>query len=167
MGNPSPSSAIKAVVDWIDKESNRRGYEVKKKSFIVPQDLLDMQKCVASVQYNLWDLQNYTVILGGIAIAGSFDGCGDVHMEDFTDCKALFEITELGIKSLAQRVKEKTDKMWHQYLIYFNDACPLLCHLRHLLVFVTRVHLDPLIRVHIDPSTYRSEYISTQAHLNS
>jgi hypothetical protein len=161
MGNPAPSFAIKAVVDWIDKESNRRGYEVKQKSFILPQDLLDMQKHVASVQYNLWDLQNYTVILGGIAIAGRFDGYGDVHMEDFTDCKALFEVTELGIKSLAQRVKEKTDKMWHQYLIYFNDACPLLCYLRHLLVFVHCANLEETGRIFTDEAELNSSDKST------
>jgi hypothetical protein len=136
MGNPNHSIDIKALVNWLDKESLRRGYEVKEKSFILPQDLLHLQIYVASVHYNMWDLQNYTVLLGAIQTAGRFDGYGDLHMEDFAACQDLFDISDLRIKSLAQQVKEKTDKLWHKYLLFFNDACPLMCYLRHLLVFV-------------------------------
>ena len=74
MGNPTPSKTIKSLVDWLDKESDRRGYQVKEKSFILPQDLLSLQLFVASVYYNMWDLQNYEVLLGGIQTAGMFDG---------------------------------------------------------------------------------------------
>ena len=74
MGNPTPSNTIKSLVDWLDKESDRRGYQVKEKSFILPQDLLSLQLFVASVNYNIWDLQNYEVLLGGIQTAGMFDG---------------------------------------------------------------------------------------------
>jgi hypothetical protein len=161
MGNPSPSFTIKCLVNWVDKESRRRGYEVKVKSFILPQDLLDIQKYVASVQYNLWDLQNYTVVLGGIATAGRFDGYSDVTMDDFKESESLFDISQLGIKSLAQKVKEKTDLMWHQYLIFFNDACPLLCYLRHLLVFVHCANLEGTGRIFTDPDELNSSVNTT------
>lgn len=141
MGNPTPSKTIKSLVDWLDKESKRRGYQVKDKAFILPQDLLSLQVYVSSVNYNMWHLQNYVVLLGGIQTAGRFDGYGDLHLEDFEHCKALFDISDVGIKSLAQRVKEKCDSHWHQYLLFFNDACPLICYLRHLLVFVHCAHL--------------------------
>ena len=39
-GNPPPSKTIKSLVDWLDKESERRGCQVKEKPFILPRDLL-------------------------------------------------------------------------------------------------------------------------------
>jgi hypothetical protein len=150
MGNPTPTTAIKILVDWMDKESERRGHQVKEKSFILPQDLLDLQIHVASVNCNMCDFQNYVVLLGGIQTAGRSDGCGDLHMEDFSHCKDLFDISDRGIKSLAQRVKEKADKLWHKCLLFFNDSCPLICCLRHLLVFVHCTNLGEDSRLFTD-----------------
>jgi hypothetical protein len=161
MGNPTPSTSIKTLVDWMDKESERRGYQVKEKSFILPQDLLDLQKHVASVNYNMWDFQNYVVLLGGIQTAGRFDGYGDSHMEDFSLCKDLFDISDHGIKSLAQRVKEKTDKIWHKYLLFFNDACPQICYLRHLLVFVHCANLVENSRLFTEEEELKHSDFST------
>jgi hypothetical protein len=118
MGNPTPTTAIKTLVDWMDKESERRGHQVKEKSLILPQNLLDLHIHVASVNCNMWDFQNYVVLSGRIQTAGRFDGHGDLHMEDFSHCKDLFDISDRGIKSLAQRVKEKTDKLWHKHLLF-------------------------------------------------
>ena len=47
MGNPSPSKTLKSLVDWLDKESERRGYQVKEKY------LLALQVYVDSVNYNM------------------------------------------------------------------------------------------------------------------
>ena len=63
------------------------------------------------------------LLLGGIQTAGRFDGYRDLHPEDFKHCKVLFDISDLGIKSLAQAVKEKCDSLWYQYLLLFNHAC--------------------------------------------
>jgi hypothetical protein len=164
MGNPSTSKTIKSLVDWLDKESQRRGYEVKEKSFILPQDLLSLQAYVASVNYNMWDFQNYVVLLGGIHTAGRFDGYSDLHLEDFNHCKALFDISDLGIKSLAQRVKEKCDSLWHQYLLFFNDACPKMCYLRHLLVFVHCAHLGEEGPVFTEEEELKHSDYSTPNH---
>jgi hypothetical protein len=130
MGNPSsPTKTTKDLVTWLDKESEWRGYQVKEKSFILPQDILDLHQYVSLVHDNMWDLQNFVMLLGGIYTAGWFDGYHDLDMNDFHECSGLFDVSEHKINSLAQRVKEKTDKVWNQYLLYFNDACPIFLSL--------------------------------------
>jgi hypothetical protein len=47
-------------------------------------------------------------------------------------------------------VKEKTDKVWHQYLLYFNDACPKMCYFHHLLVFVHFAYLGQAGRLFME-----------------
>jgi hypothetical protein len=112
MGNPSsPAKTMKDLVTWLDKESERRGYEVKEMYFILPQDILDLHQFVSLVHYNMWDLQNVVVLLGGIYTAGRFDGYHDLDMSNFCKCSGLFDVSEHKINSLAQRVKEKTDKV--------------------------------------------------------
>jgi hypothetical protein len=101
----------------------------------------------SSVHYNMWDLQNSVMLLGGIYTAGWFDGYHDLDMSDFSECSGLFDMSEHKINSLAQRVKKKTDKVWHQYLLYFNDACPKMCYLCHLLVFVHCAYLGKVGRL--------------------
>jgi hypothetical protein len=84
-----------------------RGYKVKEKSFILPQDILDLDKFVSLVHYNIWDLQNFVMLLGGIYTAGRFDGNHDLDLSDFHKSSDLFDMSEHKINSLAQRVKEK------------------------------------------------------------
>ena len=55
---------------------------------------------------------------------------------DFSRASKHFSILNNQIKHLAQQVFGKSDKQWHTYLLKFNDRCPQLCYLRHLLVFV-------------------------------
>ena len=81
--NPTPSKTIKSLVDWLDKESQGRGYQVKEKSFILPQDLLALQVYVYSVNYNMWDLQNYVVLLARGGVLSRLLG-GLMAMEIFT-----------------------------------------------------------------------------------
>jgi hypothetical protein len=149
MGNPSsPTKTTKDLVTWLDKDSERRGYEVKEKYFILPQDILDLHQYVSLVHYNMWDLQNCVMLLGSIYTAGRFDGYhADLDMSNFHKYSGLFDVSEHKINSLAQRVKEKTDKLWHQYLLYFNDACPKICYLCHLLVFVHCAYLGQVGRL--------------------
>jgi hypothetical protein len=66
----------------------------------------------------------------------------DVHFEDFSDHKQLFEIRDNKIFNLAQGVKEKCEEVWHACLLHFNDHSPKMCYLRHLLVFVHCANLD-------------------------
>jgi hypothetical protein len=88
----SPAKTTKDLVTWLDKESERRGYQVKEKSFILPQDILDLHQFVSSVHYNMWDLQNFVMLLGSIYTAGKFDGYHDLDMSDFHECSGLFDV---------------------------------------------------------------------------
>jgi hypothetical protein len=83
MGNPSQSFRHKTLIKWLDKESNARDCRVKAKSAFLPRDILDLQQCVASVHFRMWDFQNFVMILGAIHHAGRFDGVSDTHFEDF------------------------------------------------------------------------------------
>jgi hypothetical protein len=82
MGNPSSSTkTTKDLVTWLDKESERTGYKVKEKLFILPQAILDLHQFASLVHYNMWDLQNFVMLLGGIYTAGQFDGYHDLDKQ--------------------------------------------------------------------------------------
>jgi hypothetical protein len=102
MGNPTVCPEHKTLIKWLDKESTKRLCQVKAKDHFLPKHILDLQQCVSSVQHRAWDSQNHVVILGGICHAGRFDGVSDVHFQDFSDHKQLFESRDNKIFNLAQ-----------------------------------------------------------------
>jgi hypothetical protein len=143
-GNPyyKSCSLLQELVSYLKKESARRQYKPKSKDPLLPSDVLDIHAHVKSRKFQAWDFANYTMMLGGIYYAGRFDSYSEVKLEDFSKVSGHFSIHNNYIQNLAQQVFGKSDKSWHTYLLKFDDCCPELCYLRHLLVFVHCGGLD-------------------------
>jgi hypothetical protein len=132
----APNSLFKSLKDWIHKESNTRQYKSKSKDSLLPSDFFQIHTYVKAHNFNIWDLSNYTMLLGAVYYAGRFDGYSEAKLEDFSKVSHHFSIHNNIIHCLAQQVFEKSDSFWHTYLLYFNDHAPEVCYLRHLLVHV-------------------------------
>jgi hypothetical protein len=136
-GNPYSTSCslVKSLTEYLHKESARRQYQPKSKDPLLRSDVLDIHSYVQACQFKTWDFGNFTMMLGGIYYAGRFDSYSEVKLEDFSKVCGHFSIHNYFIRNFAQQVFGKRDKMWHTYLLYFDDYCPQLCYLRHLFVF--------------------------------
>lgn len=139
-GNVTKSSVFKTLIDYIDRVSDTRGYKTKHKEFLLPSNFIDIHKYMEATGYLMFDVTMYTMILGATYYAGRFEGYSDVMFGDFLP--DMFQVFGSTIKCLAQQIKEKTDKQWHIYNLFFNDHCPKMCYLRHLLVLVHSLNLS-------------------------
>ena len=143
-GNPyyKSSSLLQQLLSYLKKESARRQYKSKSKDPLLRSDFLDIHAHVKAHKFKVWDFANYTMMLGGIYYAGRFDSYSEVKLEDFSKVSGHFSIHNNHIQTLAQQVFGKSDKRWYTYILKFDDNCPELCYLRHLLVFVHCTMLD-------------------------
>jgi hypothetical protein len=154
-GNPyyKSSSLLINLTAYLKDESRRRQYTERSKDALLPSDVLDIHAYVKSCHFRTWDFANYTMCLGGIYYAGRFDSYSEVKLEDFSNASHHFSIHNNHIEHIAQQVFGKSDKGWHTYLLKFQDHCPELCYLRHLLVFVHCMNLlDSADSTNIFPS---------------
>jgi hypothetical protein len=113
-----------------------RGYQLSKKLPFFPSDLLEMQVYVMSRNFNLSDLNCYTMLLNAVKTAMHFDGFQDAKFKHFERHHDLWQVHENKVHSLAQAVKEKNDNQWYIYEHTFRDCMPKQCFLRHLLVLI-------------------------------
>jgi hypothetical protein len=142
-GNPYYKSS-KSLIDlmtYLKAETKRRLYKETPVDGLLRSDVLDIHAYVKACHYKTWDFANYTMCLGGIYYAGRFDSYSEASLEDFSNAHEHFSIHNNFIEHLAQQVFGKSDKHWHTYLLKFQDHCPELCYLRHLLVFVHCMNL--------------------------
>ena len=105
-------------------------------------DVLDIHVYVKARLYKTWHIAEYTMILGGTYDAGRFDSYSEVQLICFSKASSNFAIKNNTIQPLAQQVRGKCDTGWFTYLLKFQDHCPELCYLRHLLVFVHCMNLE-------------------------
>ena len=105
-------------------------------------DVLDIHVYVKARLYKTWHFAEYTMILGGTYDAGRFDSYSEVQLICFSKASSNFAIKNNTIQPLAQQVRGRSDTGWFTYLLKFQDHCPELCYLRHLLVFVHCMHLE-------------------------
>jgi hypothetical protein len=150
-GNPISTHILKRLKKWLEDESHRRNYRVKKRQSLLPSDLVDMHTFVSSTQYDLKHLQMYTMLLDALDTAMRNDGYTSVQFENFENYSDLWKCDHVhGIRHLAQGVKEKHDQDVQIYKIMFKDETPKLCFLRHLLVYV---HCTSHAQGHLFPET--------------
>jgi hypothetical protein len=143
-GNPyyKSCSLLTQLVSYLNKETARREYKPKSKDPLLRSDFLDIHALVKAHKFKLWDFAMFTMLLGGVYYAGRFDSYSDVKLEDFSKVSGHFSIHNNFILHLAQQVFGKSDKVRHTYLLFFDNHCPELCYLRHLLVFAHCTILD-------------------------
>ena len=137
-GNPyyKSSKLLITLLKYLKAESQRRQYQPKSKDGLLRSDFLDIHAYIKACHFKISDFANYTMCLGGTYYAGRFDSYSEVQLVDFSRATEHFSIVNNQIEHLAQQVFGKSDKHWHTYLLKFDDHCPQLCYLRHLLVFV-------------------------------
>lgn len=140
-GNPVTSGKVRTFRAGLQEESIRRGYVVQSRTPFFPSDFKEDYHhrlfCHDGFHF-LMELVPISALLSAVYTGGSRqDGFLDARISDLLECKDLFQIHAVyGIQSLNQKVKEKNDKDWSIYAIYFNDDEPKLCYLRHILTLI-------------------------------
>ena len=135
-GDPTSSPQVKKVKKWLKSETVARGYSPDHKSPFLPGDITTMHKAVTASQFDIWNFQNYLVILDAVEHGCRFDSMGRIEVATFEVCQEHWVLKNGVITNIAQRVREKTDKRDYDYRIHFQDYIPQRCLARHLLVFV-------------------------------
>ena len=134
-GNPTRSGRFKDLKDWMKRESLNRGYSPDHRSAFLPHDITTMHEILRKSKYDIYNLQNYCVVLDAIHTGCRFDSYSEIRTETFTVTGCFWVIKNGRIISFAQRVREKSDTTDHNYRIPFDDCIPQRCLARHLLIF--------------------------------
>lgn len=137
-GKPTCSQFFQDLKKSFTRENDKREYVEKHASPLLPSEIMKIHSEVMKTRCDLWDFQNYTMLLGAIHHAGRFEGFSRAKHRNFNDRKVRkwFESEPHALHNIAQKVREKGEARFTYYKIEFNDDQPKLCYLRHLLVFV-------------------------------
>jgi hypothetical protein len=134
-GNPSNSKVIKDIKDGCGNLNLERNYQARKRDILLPRDVLDIHKYIATRGYQLPDLMYYVILLISIDCALRYDGVQDKDFASWERMSHLWRIQTWGIEYLAHSVKEKNDNENYVYKQLFREV-PEMDSLRFLLVFI-------------------------------
>lgn len=76
------------------------------------------------------------MLLNSLELGLRYTGLANIQFQHFENDASTWVIKSGRIESLTQSVREKAEKQWTTYQLFFKDDTPKLCFLRHLLVLV-------------------------------
>ena len=135
-GDPTKSKKIDELKGWLKKVSEERRYKPKRRSPFLPDDLNQFHAALDRKNYDIVHLARFTALVLACHVGGRYDGYSNITFENFNKTTEHWLVTETGIHSFAFDYMEKTDKEHYQYRCQFQDAVPIWCWARLILVYI-------------------------------
>ena len=106
-GDPMRSAKMKELNAWLKEETIKRGCHPDHRSPFLPGDITRIHDNLRRKGFDIWELQNFIVVLSAIHTGCRFDSYSEIQVASFTACQDHWVIKGWNHQELCPKGQRK------------------------------------------------------------